>query len=134
MTKKITPDPPPCRTSSPTEKSDFLRNAMYSALDQINSEPPPPEPLDAFATTAFNITSDSAGKPALFAIQPGVTAKVALARVSDLLKSAELNADEIGPHLDGIDRELFRGMLQSLELSRAIVDSLLAATALPACT
>ncbi len=126
MTKKITPDPPPCRTSSPTEKSDFLRRIMYSALDQINSDPP--EPLDVLATSAFNITSDSVSKPALFAIQPGVTAKVALAHVSELLRTAELNADEIGPHLDGVDRDLFRGILQSLELSRAIVDSLLAGT------
>ncbi len=128
MTKKITPDPPPCRTSSPTEKSDFLRSIMYSALDQINSDPPPREPLDALATTVFNITSDSTSKPALFAIQPGVTAKVALAHVSDLLRTAELNADEISPHLEDVDRDLFRGVLQSLELSRAIVDSLLAGT------
>lgn len=132
MTKKITPDPPPCRTSSPNEKGEFLRNAVYSALDQIHSDPPPPQPLEALATTAFNITRDNAEKPALFAVQPGICATVALAHVADLLKTAELNADEIGPHLDGIDRDLFRGVLQSVELSRAIVDSLLAATTVPA--
>ncbi|WP_397458451.1 hypothetical protein AB3464_27985 [Pseudomonas asplenii] len=99
---------------------------------KITPDPPPRDPLDALATTAFNLTSASASKPALFAIQPGVTAKVALAHVSDLLRTAELNADEISPHLEDVDRDLFRGVLQSLELSRAIVDSLLAATKLTA--
>lgn len=31
VTKKITPDPPPCRTSSLSEKGDYLRSVMRNA-------------------------------------------------------------------------------------------------------
>ncbi|MGY2287158.1 DUF6124 family protein [Pseudomonas gingeri] len=123
MTKKITPDPPPCRTSSLSAKSSFL----HSASDQINSGPPPLS-LDTLETTAFKpAASDSAHKTPLFAVQPGITARVALTHVSDLLRIAELNADEIGPRLGSVERDLFIGVMHSLELSRAVVDSLLAA-------
>ncbi|MGY2225741.1 DUF6124 family protein [Pseudomonas gingeri] len=125
--KKITPDPPPCRTSSFSEKSAFLRGILHSALDQINSDPPPLS-LDTLETTAFKpAASDSAHKTPLFAVQPGITARVALTHVSDLLRVAELNADEIGPRLGSVERDLFIGVMHSLELSRAVVDSLLAA-------
>ncbi|MGY2286718.1 hypothetical protein HX857_28695 [Pseudomonas gingeri] len=122
MAKKITPDPPPCRTSSLSEKSDCL----CGVLEQINADPPPCLLLDTL-TTAFNTAPpDCAHRSALFSVQPGITATVALAHVSDLLKVAELNADEIGPHLHGVDRDLFRGVMHALELSRTVVDSLLA--------
>ncbi|WP_054057156.1 hypothetical protein [Pseudomonas asplenii] len=126
MTKKITPDPPPCRTSSLSEKGDYLRSVMREALDQINSEPAPPLLLDTLVTTASNPAATESARAPLFVVQPGITAKVALAHVSDLLKIAELNGNEIGPQLDGIERDLFVGLMHSLELSRAVVDSLLA--------
>ncbi|WP_397459688.1 hypothetical protein AB3464_13685 [Pseudomonas asplenii] len=126
MTKKITPDPPPCRTSSLSEKGDYLRSVMRNALDQINSDPPPPLLLDSLVSTAFDPAATGSAQQPLFVVQSGITARVALNHVSALLKIAELNGDEIGPRLDGIDRDLFIGVMHSLELSRAVVDSLLA--------
>jgi len=127
MTKKITPDPPPCRASSLDEKCAYVRNVIHGALDQIASEAPPlPKLLDTLVTTAFKPGStDSGHKSSLFAVQPGVSAKLALSHVSDLLKYAELNADEICPRLCGVERDLFMGLIHSLEMSRAVVESLL---------
>ncbi|WP_017905327.1 hypothetical protein, partial [Pseudomonas asplenii] len=82
--------------------------------------------LDTLITTAFDPAATDSTQAPLFVVQPGITAPVALAHVSDLLKIAELNGDEIGPRLGGVERDLFIGLMHSLELSRAVVDSLLA--------
>ncbi|WP_273822860.1 DUF6124 family protein [Pseudomonas asplenii] len=135
MVKKITPDPPPCRASSPTEKADYLRKVMHAFLAQIKSDPPPQPsaiPLDTLATTAFRtVGSNQSSAASLFCVQGGVTAQVALAQVSQLLKSAELNADELCPRLDGFERDLLLGVVHSIILSRTVVDALLEGSCAP---
>ncbi|BBP76388.1 hypothetical protein PHLH7_24920 [Pseudomonas sp. Ost2] len=128
MVKKITPDPPPSSTPALVEQATYLNRVMHDSLLQIESDHPqnPPIHLETLATTAFRtVESDTSSVPPLFSIQPGVTAKVALTRVSELLKSAELNADEICPRLSGFERDLLMGMIHSVALSRTVVDALL---------
>ncbi|SDT17356.1 hypothetical protein SAMN05216598_4267 [Pseudomonas asplenii] len=129
MIKKITPDPPPSRVSSPQEKADYRRKVMHDSLAQIGSHPPPqpsPTPLDTLSHTAFRtVGADQPSVDSLFAVQAGVTAQVALNQVSQLLKSAELNADELCPRLDGFERDLLLGLIHSITLSRTVVDALL---------
>ncbi|KPA97784.1 MULTISPECIES: DUF6124 family protein [Pseudomonas] len=136
MVKKITPDPPPCSTSSPEEKAAYLRKIMQESLAQIKSAPPctqEPIPLDALATTAFKaVEAGTATSPPLFSVQPGVTAQDALTQVSELLRTAELSADEICPRLDGFERDLLMGMARSIRLSRAVVEALLDGHSVPA--
>lgn len=135
MVKKITPDPPPCRASSYEEKADYLRKVMYDSLAQIESDPPPqplPTPLETLSPTAFRtVVANQPSAESLFSVQAGVTAQIALAQVSQLLKSAELNADEICPRLDGFERDLLLGLIHSISLSRTVVDALLDGATVP---
>jgi len=129
MVKKITPGPLPYRASSSEEKADYLRKVMHDSLAQIESDPPPqpsPTPLDTLSHTAFRtVGADQPSADSLFSVQAGVTAQVALTQVSQLLKSAELNADELCPRLDGFERDLLLGLIHSNTLSRTVVDALL---------
>ncbi|WP_416773193.1 hypothetical protein ACMGT0_14675 [Pseudomonas sp. RHF3.3-3] len=100
MTKKLTPDPP----------------SEHDADDSL-------APLTV--TRAKPVTAESPGKPSLFAIQPGVNAYDALTHVSRLLESAQLNGDELSLHTDPFERSLFWSLLHSVEMARAVVDSLL---------
>ncbi|QXI26405.1 hypothetical protein [Pseudomonas vanderleydeniana] len=129
MAKKITPDPPPCITSSLAEKAAYLRKVMHESLAQIQSAPSDsqePILLDMLTTTAFKtVEPDTSFAPSLFSVQPGITAKVALNQVSELLRYAELNADEICPRLEGFERDLLMGMIHSVALSRTVVEALL---------
>ncbi|SDT25357.1 hypothetical protein SAMN05216598_4650 [Pseudomonas asplenii] len=105
MTKKLTPDPPPAHDAA----NDFAPCEL--------------EPLTF--TRAKPVSSESPGKPSLFAIQQGVNAHEALAHVSRLLESAQLNGDELSLHTDPFERALFWSMLHSVEMARAVVDALL---------
>ncbi|WP_191485979.1 hypothetical protein [Pseudomonas sp. FEN] len=94
-----------------------------------NGEPEPSSTarlLDTLALTCSKpVIPEDPCKPALFAIQPGVSAQDALAYVSRLLETAELNGDEISLHTNPVERALFWGMLHSVEVARAVVDALL---------
>jgi len=128
MTKKITPDPPSIRKAlSTADRSMYLRK-----LSDTPSSEPEPVPanthrlLDTLAFTCSKpVIPEAPYKPTLFAIQPGVSAQDALTYVSNLLETAELNGDEISLHTNPVERALFWGMLHSVEVARAVVDSLL---------
>ncbi|MGY2224700.1 DUF6124 family protein [Pseudomonas gingeri] len=129
MVKKITPDPPPCSTSCVAEKATCPSRVTRDSQDQPQSEPTqnsPPTLIETLPGTAFKaVESNTSSAPALFSVQPGITARVALTQVSQLLKSAELNADEICPRLSGFERDLLMGLIHSVVLSRTVVDALL---------
>ncbi|WP_017902086.1 hypothetical protein [Pseudomonas asplenii] len=99
MTKKLTPDPPSHHDARSLDPLTFTR--------------------------AKPVTPESTGRPSLFAIQPGVSAYDALTQVSRLLESALLNGDELSLHTDPFERSLFWSLLHSVEMARAVVDSLL---------
>ncbi|MGY2224954.1 DUF6124 family protein [Pseudomonas gingeri] len=134
MVKKITPDPPPpCRTSSAEKKAVYLSKTLHASLVQIISPPPQQNVarhLQTLAATAFRVV-DTDTSNSLFSVQPGVNAQVALTQLSQLLKSVELNADEIYPRLDGFERDL---LMHSVALSRTVVDALLHAANAPSHT
>ncbi|NWD06390.1 DUF6124 family protein [Pseudomonas gingeri] len=138
MVKKITPDPPPCSTSSVAEKAAYLSKVMHDSLAQVQSKPPhnaEPVLLETLSTTAFRtVESEASSAPPLFSVQPGITAKVALTQVSELLRSAELNADEICPRLEAFERDLLMGLIHSVTLSRTVVDALLDGPGVPSHT
>ncbi|WP_397458384.1 hypothetical protein AB3464_27275 [Pseudomonas asplenii] len=129
MVKKITPDPPPCSTSSLEEKAAYLSKVMHESLAQIQSAPPDsqrPILLNTLTTTAFKtVEPNTSSAPSLFSVQPGITAQVALTQVSELLRCAELHADEVCPRVDGFERDLVLGMIHSVALSRTVVEALL---------
>ncbi|MGY2172197.1 DUF6124 family protein [Pseudomonas gingeri] len=129
MVKKITPDPPPCSTSNVAEKATCPSRVTRDSRGQIPSKPPhdqTPILLETLPATAFKaVESNTSSAPALFSVQPGITARVALTQVSQLLKSAELNADEICPRLSGFERDLLMGLIHCVTLSRTVVDALL---------
>ncbi|SDT23041.1 hypothetical protein SAMN05216598_4540 [Pseudomonas asplenii] len=135
MTKKITPAPP-SSTSSLEEKAAYLSQVMHDSLAQIESRPSPPEeptPLETLGTTAFrNVEPGNTSTPPLFCVTPGVSAQIGLTQVSELLRSAELNADEICPRLEGFERDLMMGLVHAVGLSRAVVDALLDGVPIPA--
>lgn len=79
----------------------------------------PDPPLDAFHTSAHRGTL-------LFTTHPGMPARDALEQVSLLLKSAELNADDISAHLSGLESEQLWHVIHNMEMARSLVDSLLA--------
>ena len=83
-------------------------------MDKIVPDPP----LDAFYTSAHHGTL-------LFATHPGIPARDALEHVSLLLKGAELNADDVSAHLSGLEAEQLWNVIHSMEMARALVDSLL---------
>ena len=134
MNKKLTPDPPVVRKApSAAEKGMYLRKVAegpfsYGESESSNS----PRLLDTLALTCSKpIIPEDPCKPALFAIQPGVTAQEALVYVSRLLETAELNGDENSLHTNPVERALFWGMLHSVEVARAVVDALLEGGSLP---
>ncbi|WP_397458366.1 hypothetical protein AB3464_27105 [Pseudomonas asplenii] len=122
MAKKITPDPPASRdVLSTSDKDRYLRQPTND-----ESTPAPALLLDTLAfTTSKPVTPAAPDKPALFAIQPGITPHDALTYVSHLLETAELNGDEIGLHDNPVERVLFWNMLHSVEVARTVVGALL---------
>ncbi|MGY2197493.1 DUF6124 family protein [Pseudomonas gingeri] len=129
MVKKTTPDPPPCSTANVAEKATCPSRVTRDSQGQISSKPPHDQTsilLETLPATVFKaVESNTSSASALFSVQPGITARVALTQVSQLLKSAELNADEICPRLSGFERDLLMGLIHSVVLSRTVVDALL---------
>lgn len=128
MDKKLTPDPPAVRKApSAAEKSMYLRKVAEGPFSKGEPESSnAPRLLDTLALTCSKpVIPEDPCMPTLFAIQPGVSAQDALAFVSRLLETAELNGDEISLHTNPVERALFWGMLHSVEVARAVVDALL---------
>ncbi len=128
MPKKITPDPPPARkVFSTADRAMYLRKLSDTPSSEPESVPAnTPRLLDTLSFTCSKpVIPEAPYKPTLFAIQPGINAQDALAYVSNLLETAELNGDEISLHTNPVERALFWGMLHSVEVARAVVDALL---------
>ncbi|MGA8134813.1 hypothetical protein [Pseudomonas sp. MWU12-2037] len=128
MTKQINPDLQSTRKATSTaDKEVYLRKVSSDLLKQTELEPAiTSRLLDTLEFTSSKpVIPEDPFKPALFAIQAGVTAQDALIYVSRLLETAELNGDEISLHTNPVERALFWGMLHSVEVARAVVDALL---------
>ena len=67
---------------------------------------------------------DSTLQP-MFTLRAGISAQDALAHVSLLLLCAEQTSDEITELGSGVERGLIWSMVHSVEMARAVVDSLL---------
>ncbi|WP_318192831.1 hypothetical protein [Pseudomonas sp. FEN] len=120
MDKKLVPDPPVVRKApSAAEKSMYLRKVVEVPFS--NGEPEPSSTarlLDTLALTCSKpVIPEDPCKPALFAIQPGVSAQDALAYVSRLLETAELNGDEISLHTNPLS-ERCSGHAAFVEVAR----------------
>lgn len=61
----------------------------------------------------------------MFTLRAGISAHDALAHVSLLLLCAEQTSDEITELGSGVERGLIWSMVHSVEMARAVVDSLL---------
>ena len=117
--KKTTPDDP---KASHTPRDDHQHDeATRRILDALLQ--PPPVCLDSLMPTRVQ----RAGKGSPFAVLPDIRAIEALSHVSLMLKSAEEVSDEITAYASGIERGLIWSLVHSVEMSRALVDSLLRA-------
>ena len=117
--KKTTPDDP---KASHTPRDDHQHDeATRRILDALLQ--PPPVCLDSLMPTRVQ----RAGKGSPFAVLPDIRAIEALSHVSLMLKSAEEVSDEITAYASGIERGLVWSLVHSVEMSRALVDSLLRA-------
>ncbi|MBB1614739.1 MULTISPECIES: DUF6124 family protein [Pseudomonas] len=67
----------------------------------------------------------SVGHHSMFSVRPGINAEEALVHVSLLLDCAVQVSDEITEHASSVERGLIWSMIHSVEMARAVVDSLL---------
>jgi hypothetical protein len=67
----------------------------------------------------------SVGHHSMFSVRPGINAEEALVHVSLLLDCAVQVSDEITERASGVERGLIWSMIHSVEMARAVVDSLL---------
>ncbi|MDT9644319.1 DUF6124 family protein [Pseudomonas sp. JV245A] len=67
----------------------------------------------------------SVGHQFMFSVRPGINAEEALVHVSLLLDCAVQVSDEITERASGVERGLIWSMIHSVEMARAVVDSLL---------
>lgn len=117
--KKLVPDPPlslPGQFRTPEHDIDTQRirlalaanNTRVSILDDLKSTAPAP-----------------VGHQSLFSVRPGINAEEALVHVSLLLDCAIQVSDEITERASGVERGLIWSMIHSVEMARAVVNSLL---------
>ena len=113
--KKIHSD----RTSTTT-----LETAQYRILTALKS--PAPDIHSTLPNTSQRAFGpiDSTLQP-MFTLRAGISAQDALAHVSLLLLCAEQTSDEITELGSGVERGLIWSMVHSVEMARAVVDSLL---------
>ncbi|RON75432.1 hypothetical protein BK635_25350 [Pseudomonas chlororaphis] len=67
----------------------------------------------------------SIGHQSMFSVHPGINAEEALVHVSLLLDRAVQISDEITERASSVERGLIWSMIHSVEMARAVVDSLL---------
>lgn len=117
--KKLVPDPPlslPGQFRTPEHDIDTQRirlalasnNTQISIRDDLKSTVPAP-----------------VGHHSLFSVHPGINAEEALVHVSLLLDCAIQVSDEITERASGVERGLIWSMIHSVEMARAVVNSLL---------
>ncbi|MGC5703783.1 DUF3077 domain-containing protein [Pseudomonas sp. NFXW11] len=117
--KKLVPDPPlslPGQFRTPEHDIDTQRIRL--ALAAHSAE-----------TSIINSLKDTVPTPvghqSMFSVRPGINAEEALVHVSLLLDCAVQVSDEITERASGVERGLIWSMIHSVEMARAVVDSLL---------
>ena len=113
--KKQTPNLPTLQTLKTTQTR--VLKAFKAPAPAIVST------LPATTERAFGPV-DSTLQP-MFTLRAGISAQDALAHVSLLLLCAEQTSDDITELGSGVERGLIWSMVHSVEMARAVVDSLL---------
>ena len=117
--KKLVPDPPltlPGQFRTPEHDHDTQRIRL--ALASHNAEA-------SILGSLKDTTPASIGRDSLFNVRAGISAEEALIHVSLLLDCAVQVSDEITERASGVERGLIWSMIHSVEMARAVVDSLL---------
>ncbi|WP_166359074.1 DUF6124 family protein [Pseudomonas akapageensis] len=98
----------------------------------IKIVPDPPIPSSSITSTAQKPfgTLDSTGQP-LFCVRAGIPADDALIHVGMLLGCAEATAWDVVEHLQLNDKGVVLGLIQTIEMARALVDALVDGAAGP---
>lgn len=117
--KKLVPDPPltlPGQFRTPEHDRDTQRIRL--ALTANNAEV-------SILSSLKDTAPTSIGRDSLFNVRAGISAEEALIHVSLLLDCAVQVSDEITERASGVERGLIWSMIHSVEMARAVVDSLL---------
>ncbi|MCK9799540.1 DUF3077 domain-containing protein [Pseudomonas sp. MAFF 302030] len=117
--KKLVPDPPltlPGQFITPEHDRDTQRIRLALASNNVEASN-----LSSLKDTA----PTSIGRDSLFNVRAGISAEEALIHVSLLLDCAVQVSDEITERASGVERGLIWSMIHSVEMARAVVDSLL---------
>ena len=117
--KKLVPDPPltlPGQFRTPEHDRDTQRIRL--ALAANNAEA-------SILSSLKDTAPTSIGRDSLFNVRAGISAEEALIHVSLLLDCAVQVSDEITERASGVERGLIWSMIHSVEMARAVVDSLL---------
>lgn len=117
--KKLVPDPPrtlPGQFRTPEHDHDTQRIRL--ALAANNAEA-------SILSSLKDTAPTSIGRDSLFNVRAGISAEEALIHVSLLLDCAVQVSDEITERASGVERGLIWSMIHSVEMARAVVDSLL---------
>lgn len=104
---------------SKSAEPEGISSELRQALAEGN---PDDHYLDAHYTTI----AKSAGRHNLLTVRPGASAEETLRHVALLLLCAEQVSDEIEEIEGGVQRGLIWSMIHSVEISRALVEALLA--------
>ncbi|KIH82474.1 hypothetical protein [Pseudomonas batumici] len=129
MIKKITPDPPSLPVNPTGEdKATFIRQSINAIFSRLDSEPPANEVLNP-STAEINLRTpfeaDHSKIPSLLAIREDIGLQNVLANVSQMLEAAEYTADDINLGNNETARHQLFAVMQSVEVARTTVDSLL---------
>lgn len=117
--KKLVPDPPlslPGQFRTLEHDIDTQRIRMALAVNNAES---------SILNSLKNTVPTSVGHQSMFSVRPSINAEEALVHVSLLLDCAVQVSDEITERASGVERGLIWSMIHSVEMARAVVDSLL---------
>ena len=129
MMKKITPDPPHLPVNPTGEdKATFIRQSINAIFSRLDSEPPANEILcsgSAEANPPKSFETVHSQVPSLLAIREDIGLQNVLASVSQTLEAAEYAADDIDLDNNETAHHQLLTVIQSVEMAKATVDSLL---------
>lgn len=117
--KKLVPDPPmslPGQFRNPEHDIDTQRIRLALASNKAET---------SILNNLKDTVSASVGHQSMFSVRPDINAEEALVHVSLLLDCAVQVSDEITERASGVERGLIWSMIHSVEMARAVVDSLL---------